>query len=210
MDRTPKNMDQLKNNYARQQMAISNQSRRLNERLFCTYNRIATRITGVPLTGHHLDLGAGDEGFSFVCRNHGIVSTPLDYPGFNLECGTLPFNPDQIDFVTMNAVIEHLSDPGNILTEIKRVLRPGGMLFIRTPNWQMDYKNFFNDPTHVKPYSPVTLTNVLKLFGFSVPFVEPGLIEKSGFWWKLPAGLKWRVAAWIAGGTKSIIAVGMK
>lgn len=63
----------------------------------------------------------------------------------------------------MNAVIGHIKDPSSILKEIKRVLKNEGLLFIRTPNWQLDFKNFYNDPTHVKPYSPDTIKNTLNL-----------------------------------------------
>lgn len=110
----------------------------------------------------------------------------------------------------MNAVIEHIKDPSSILKEIKRVLKNEGLLFIRTPNWQLDFKNFYNDPTHVKPYSPDTIKNTLKLAGFEVLFLEPGLVKKSTFWWKLPDKLKWKVASLIKGGTKSILVVGFK
>jgi len=74
----------------------------------------------------------------------------------------------------------------------------------------MDYKNFYNDPTHVKPYTPDTLENTLKLFGFDCIFLEPGLIEKSWFWWKLPDKIKWKIASIINGGTKSILCIGIK
>jgi hypothetical protein len=74
----------------------------------------------------------------------------------------------------------------------------------------MDYKNFYNDPTHIKPYAPETLKNTLNLFGFDTIFLEPGLIEKSWFWWKLPNNIKWKIASLLKGGTKSILAIGVK
>ena len=94
----------------------------------------------------------------------------------------IPIKDNSVDFVTMNAVIEHISDPSNALSESHRILKTGGLLFIRTPNWSMDFKNFYNDPTHVKPYAPETLKNVLELFGFEVLFIKPGLVKKSWFW----------------------------
>ena len=110
----------------------------------------------------------------------------------------------------MNVAIEHISDPSNVLSESYRILKPQGLLFIRTPNWKMDFKNFYNDPTHVKPCTPETPKNILELFGFEALFIEPGLVKKSWFWWELPNLLKWKVASIIPGGTKSIIAVGRK
>jgi len=200
----------LKTIYAKNTLQPNKNSDVLNKRLFDTYNRIAIKITGSALKGVNIDLGSGDKGFSAHCSTIGIISYPYDLPDFDLEKDTLDHNSESIDFITLNAVIEHLKDPSNILRESFRVLKRGGLIFIRTPNWKMDYKNFFDDPTHVKPYSPQTLKNILNLFGFKVIFLEPGLIKKSWFWWRLPNIIKWKVASIIKGGTKSIICVGQK
>jgi SAM-dependent methyltransferase len=56
----------------------------------------------------------------------------LTYP-FSLQ-KSLPFEPFCFDIVTMLAVLEHLSYPVEILKEIKRVMRPGGVLLITTPS----------------------------------------------------------------------------
>ncbi|WP_022671244.1 class I SAM-dependent methyltransferase [Hippea alviniae] len=161
------------------------------------------------MKGVNIDLGSGDKGFSEYCKSIEIISYPCDYPNFDIEKDSIPHESESVDFITMNAVIEHVENPSNILSESFRVLKKGGFIFIRTPNWKMDWKDFYNDPTHVKPYSPETLKNTLELFNFDVIFLEPGLIEKSWFW-KLPNFLKWKIAAIIKGGTKSIIAVGKK
>jgi len=110
----------------------------------------------------------------------------------------------------MNAVIEHIQDPNNIFKEIFRVLKPNGVLFVRTPNWKLSFKDFYNDPTHVRPYSPSTLKQTFEFYNLELIFLEPGLIEKSWFWWRLPNNMKWLVASWISGGTKSLLGVGCK
>ena len=107
----------------------------------------------------------------------------------------------------MNAVIEHIQDPDNIFIEIKRVLKPGGLLYVRTPNWQMCHQDFYDDPTHVKPYTPKGLRHTFEFYDLNTLFIEPGLVEKGWFWWNLPDSIKWRVSSYIAGGTKSIIGV---
>lgn len=197
--------DPIKQSYAQRHGAATAATARLNQRLLDTYRTIATRIARTPLAGHHLDLGSGDRGFEQVCRQAGINSRGCDYPEFDLENDPLPGAAATVDFITLNAVFEHLAHPGHLLAEIKRVLKPEGLLFIRTPNWQMDYRNFYNDPTHVKPYTPRSLRSTLQLAGFTVLFLEPGLVQKSWFWWRLPEWLKWRAAARLPGGTKSII-----
>lgn len=200
-------MDFLKKSYAEMQRPPTSTTEKLNRRLFKTYNRTAIKVTGKNLGGKSLDLGCGDKGFSLICQKKGIKSYAFDYPEFNLEKDTIPLRDNMIDFVTMNAVIEHIVNPGHILSEAKRVLKGKGLLFIRTPNWKIDFKNFYNDPTHIKPYTPASLKSTLELLAFSVIFLEPGLIEQPWFWWKLPDLIKWRVASWLRGGTKSIIAV---
>jgi len=200
----------LKEEYALNHSKVATKSLYLNERLFKTYNKITNYLLNKELDGVNVDLGSGDKGFTRYCEIIGIKSYPYDYPSFNLEEDTLSHDNNSIDFVTLNAVIEHIENPEHIFKEIKRVLKKDGFVFIRTPNWQMDFKNFYNDPTHIKPYTPMSLENSLKLFGFNSIFLEPGLIGKKWFWWNLPNKIKWRIASLISGGTKSILYVGRK
>jgi SAM-dependent methyltransferase len=200
----------LKEAYSINHSQIHPRTLHLNKRLFNTYNTIITKITHDTLSGTNIDLGSGDKGFSAICNQYGIISFPYDYPQFDIEKDSLTHENNSIDFITMNAVIEHIGNPTHILNEINRTLKEGGFLFIRTPNWQMDYKNFYNDPTHIKPYAPETLKNTLQLANFKVLFLEPGLIEKNWFWWELPQSIKWKIASYIKGGTKSILAVAQK
>jgi 2-polyprenyl-3-methyl-5-hydroxy-6-metoxy-1,4-benzoquinol methylase len=204
------NNDALKGKYAEAHAIANERTLFLNRRLFNTYNRISIKLTDKKLGGVNLDLGCGDGGFSKVCMEAGIRSTGLDYPATDLEKDRFDFESRNVDFVTMNAVIEHIANPSNLFNEIKRILKKGGLIFIRTPNWKIDYKNFYNDPTHVKPYSPESIKRVFKLHGFKTIFVEPGLIEKKWFWWKMPDKFKWQIAKRLYGGTKSILAVGQK
>jgi SAM-dependent methyltransferase len=200
----------LKKNYAVNINKINDKSFYLSKRLFNTYNKIIQKKIGIKLSGINVDLGSGDKSFSEYLKSIGISSFPLDYPSFDIEKDCMKNENESVDFITMNAVIEHIKNPDNIFKEINRVLKNNGLVFVRTPNWQMDYKNFFNDPTHVKPYTPVSLKETFKLYNLDTIFIEPGLIEKNWFWWKLPNSIKWVIASLIKGGTKSILGVGIK
>lgn len=46
----------------------------------------------------------------------------------------LPFDDASFDLITMLAVLEHLNNPYEILCECKRILRPGGGLFLTVPS----------------------------------------------------------------------------
>jgi ubiquinone/menaquinone biosynthesis C-methylase UbiE len=47
----------------------------------------------------------------------------------------LGFESETFDVVFANALIEHLPDPAEALLEMWRVLRPGGVLALRSPDW---------------------------------------------------------------------------
>lgn len=200
----------LKEKYAQNHSIESQNTLVLNKRLFSTYNRISLKKLNKELSGENIDLGSGDRGFSKYLETIDIISHPYDYPDFDIEKDNLVHADSSIDFVTMNAVIEHIQDPSNIFKEIFRVLKPDGILFVRTPNWKLSFKDFYNDPTHVKPYSPLTLKQTFELYNFEIILLEPGLIEKSWLWWRLPNNMKWLIASFISGGTKSILGAGCK
>jgi SAM-dependent methyltransferase len=48
----------------------------------------------------------------------------------------LPFADSSFDLITANMVMEHVKDPARILSEVRRVLRPGGRFIFHTPNFK--------------------------------------------------------------------------
>jgi SAM-dependent methyltransferase len=51
-----------------------------------------------------------------------------------LETNRYPFADSCFDACVSNYVVEHIADPGSHLSEITRILRPGGVYLFRTPN----------------------------------------------------------------------------
>jgi ubiquinone/menaquinone biosynthesis C-methylase UbiE len=47
----------------------------------------------------------------------------------------LPFKDACFDLVTTNVVVEHVSDPGALLAEVHRVLKPRSLFLFHTPNF---------------------------------------------------------------------------
>jgi 2-polyprenyl-3-methyl-5-hydroxy-6-metoxy-1,4-benzoquinol methylase len=177
-----------------------------NSRYIKTYKQ----AVGAKFKPKILDLGCGQDYFSKTCRKYGYEAEGIDIDKADFEKDNLPYKEGSFNVVHFNAVLEHLKNPDNIMDEIKRILGPGGIVIINTPNWQMDFKNFYNDPTHAKPYTPQSLRTLLQMYGFKVIFLEPALICKPRFYWKLPERIKWKVAARIRKGSKSILAIGEK
>lgn len=55
----------------------------------------------------------------------------------------LPYHDGEFDKIILSEVLEHLPDDVKALSEIKRILKPGGILFVTVPN--SNYP-FFWDP----------------------------------------------------------------
>lgn len=71
----------------------------------------------------------------------------------------LPSN--YFDFVVSFQVIEHIKDDAYFLTEIKRVLKPGGKIILSTPNKPMSLSR---NPWHIREYCPKEFHNLLNPF----------------------------------------------
>ncbi len=59
----------------------------------------------------------------------GIVASQCD-----VDSEPLPYQDACFDIILFTSVIEHLYNPDHITSEIARVLKPGGLLVIETPN----------------------------------------------------------------------------
>ncbi len=63
-----------------------------------------------------------------------VMSNPyLDFAQVG-SAESIPFPNGFFDLVLSSNVFEHLSDPGAAMEEVRRVLRPGGLFLIKTPN----------------------------------------------------------------------------
>ena len=134
-----------------------------------------------------LDLGSGDKSFYKVCLEKGVSVEEVDgSQGINFEIDKLSYNNESFDFVFFNAVIEHIYNPGNILSEIHRILKKNGKLITIAPNFRYSFRNFYDDPTHVHPYTPESLEAIMTMNNFKKTNVYPFLINKSLLLWKIP------------------------
>lgn len=62
-------------------------------------------------------------------------SERFTFQHFNIENDNFPYADKEFDLVIFAEIIEHLlNDPCKVLREIKRVLKPNGMLILTTPN----------------------------------------------------------------------------
>jgi SAM-dependent methyltransferase len=140
-----------------------------------------------PNRGHLLEIGCGygyllakfrEDGWEvsgcdpwkaacdFTIATHGIHAKATILEEADIQDGT-------IDVVVMNHVIEHMPDPLSSLSEIHRVLKPGGHLVIETPRYDtMMFKllgkreRSISCDQHIYFFTTDTLEKLYSLAGF--------------------------------------------
>ena len=84
------------------------------------------------------------------------------------------FKEGSFDYITMIYVLEHISEPKEFLTSVKKLLKPEGKLVILVPNSQDALVNFYDIPEfrsfyycieHLFYYSPDTIKRLFDDLG---------------------------------------------
>jgi SAM-dependent methyltransferase len=123
-------------------------------------------------SGAVLDVGAGDRWISHQLPA-GVKYVALDYPSTGrdmygahpdvfADAKQLPFADGCFDAAVCLEVLEHVSDPARVISEIARVIRPGGTAWLSMP---------FLYPLHDAPYDFQRYTE----FGLRRDFERNGL-----------------------------------
>lgn len=152
-----------------------------------------------------LDLGAGDQYLKPEFEKKQMTYKGLDIEDLDLEKDKIESEDGSYNLVVSYSVIEHLYDPQNFLSEIMRVLKPGGAVLIETPNWHYSYKTFYNDFTHVRPYCPESLRALLQANGFDSVHAFPNLRCKPSFFYTNKNSFKIAANLPFTGGTSSFL-----
>jgi ubiquinone/menaquinone biosynthesis C-methylase UbiE len=97
-----------------------------------------------------LDVGCGA---NKVQGALGLDIAPL--PGVdvvhNLDQYPYPFENETFDRVYCNSILEHVADAMQTMSEIYRILKPGGLVYISLPHYS--HAKTYADPTHRHFYS---------------------------------------------------------
>ena len=130
-----------------------------------------------------VDVGCGNGSFVAACRARGIDAVGVEAfagsaavaaeRGINVLHAAgeeLPIARCALDIVRLKEVLEHVQRPLDLAIEVRRVLRPGGVLLAYVPTqWSQLYPfpaNFYDDYTHVRAFSRVGLQRLLEDAGF--------------------------------------------
>lgn len=135
-----------------------------------------------------VDIGCGRGEFLGLCRDAGIPARGFDTNersvadlrarGFDVALAGVPecfvaIAPESAGTVLAAHVVEHLDAAAlfALFDGARRVLRPGGLLIIETPNAEslaMTGRDFWRDPTHVAPRHAGALVLIARESGFAV------------------------------------------
>lgn len=146
------------------------------------YGKILEKATGV----NALDLGCGRGEMLSLLTEKGFVPIGVDLNSiFINECknkGLKSYNCDALQYlkkqpdksihvVSALHMIEHVDfeELMLIIEEIWRVLVPGGMVILETPNarnMHVSAGDFYRDPTHSTPVFPDTLDSIMRFNSF--------------------------------------------
>lgn len=151
-------------------------------------------LSRLPRTGKMLDVGCGPGEFEGLLKD---IRPQWTFDGTDIERHPkLPkhvhftksdFNKkincpsNTYDAVVCTHVFEHLQNTDKAIAEIYRILRPGGVLYIETPSERTVVLpsfgcvgknqpvpiNFYDDHTHIRPFSPHALARMSRGVGFA-------------------------------------------
>lgn len=143
-----------------------------------------------PAGESHISTAESAAGERFECR--------IDL--FNAETDRYPYPDESFDTVLCCELIEHLfQDPMFLMSEVNRILKPGGHLVLTTPNiaslrgveaiLQGYHPGFFHayikpsesgevDARHNREYTPEEVHHLLTNSGFEVTLLETGMFRE--------------------------------
>ncbi|MEN9704242.1 MAG: hypothetical protein RLZZ393_121 [Pseudomonadota bacterium] len=177
-------------------------TQRTRRRIQKSRNQILDALNFVP-AGPLLDIGCSVGYTLRAARDLGLEPTGSDLSqyaiktcreqGFRAEVGELsglPFADGEFGLVTMKHVLEHTPVPRAALREVRRVLRPGGGIFIaiphagyrkavRAPQSSRYYQPAAHGREHFVYYTPATLSRLLADEGYRVVAVNPCLVHRT-------------------------------
>lgn len=142
-----------------------------------------------PNFGHRLlDIGCGNGAFLAKATSAGWAVVGIDFDpkaveatreqGFDARVGAIDLFAGEsncFDAVTLSHVVEHVHDPIALLNDISRLLKPGGVLYVETPNIESLGSRIYREnwrgieaPRHLVLFNHESLNAAMVATGFEV------------------------------------------
>ena len=127
---------------------------------------------GNDINGKTLDVGCGTKPYEkyFNCSQYiGLeiettLNRELKKADFFYDGKKFPFNDSEFDSLVTNQVLEHVFNPDEFLSEINRVLKPGGKFLLTVPFVWDEHEQ----PFDYARYSSFGLKSLLEKHGFEI------------------------------------------
>jgi len=84
------------------------------------------------------------------------------------EAGEIPFRDDTFDAVVALDVLEHVEDDSQVLREIERVLRPGGLVIVTVPAFRFLWSRHDEALHHLRRYRAPEIGTGMRNAGFEM------------------------------------------
>jgi len=162
------------------------------------YSATLSMATNSPCGGFALDIGCGENPYTFHKYLNNYIGMDIDVnvlkkvyqdlSNASLICASgsrAPFMDESFDLIICTEVLEHLKNPGEMISEINRVLTGGGKAIISIPSRSLPQtiilwfahktkrisEKPYQSPDHVREYARFKVTphfeetsNLFKLF----------------------------------------------
>jgi len=150
--------------------------------------KILERIERLTNKEKILDIGSSAGFFLAEAKSRGWETVGIEFSNWSKEYAEKTFGlsiynqpleqlnwkPESFDAITMLDVIEHLTDPRQVLAEAKKILKPGGVFALTTPNIESFIAKLTKEkwyailPGHLFYFSPKALEKILTETGFQI------------------------------------------
>lgn len=139
----------------------------------------------IPKDARILELGAGYCSFinevkasekhaldtSDIIKKHAVESVKTHI----CDCAQLkPVETAYFDVVFSSFLFEHLTRDhlDKVMRELRRIVKPGGLVITMLPNFKYIYRDYFDDYTHLQVFSHISFSDYITSHGFDVTHVE--------------------------------------
>lgn len=158
------------------------------------------RANSDHIRGHVVDLGCGERHYESFLLEYANTYFGVDWTN-SLHCQmmdltadlnqVIPLHDRSADTIVSISVLEHLSNPGMLISESFRLLRPGGWLILQVP---------FQWGIHEAPYDYFRFTQYgLRLLLSGANFEHIEIMPTTGFWTTWVLKLNYHSLRWLKG-----------